>query len=144
GPRRRRASRPLGQLSRPELRKDHADRGRPDRSGRTCTEWCRRLDGASGVDRSRGQIRGPLGVTFMTTTAANHQGRVSGPVIRRVLRCAFVLVAGIAGIGSAHAENVLEKISYNSLPGGKVELTLKLSGPVGEPQIFTTDTPPRI
>ena len=83
-------------------------------------------------------------MTFMTTTAANHQGRVSGPVVRRVLRCAFVLVAGLVGAGSAHAENVLEKITYNSLPGGKVELTLKLAGPVNEPQVFTTDTPPRI
>lgn len=80
----------------------------------------------------------------MTTTAANHQGRVSGPVVRRALRCAFLLIAGAAGIGSAHAENVLEKITYNSLPGGKVELTLKLAGPVNEPQVFTTDTPPRI
>ncbi|HVJ63107.1 MAG TPA: AMIN domain-containing protein, partial [Tahibacter sp.] len=50
----------------------------------------------------------------------------------------------MAGIGSAHAENVLEKITYNSLPGGKVELTLKLAGPVNDPQVFTTDTPPRI
>ena len=80
----------------------------------------------------------------MTTTAANHQGRVSGPVVHRVLRHAFLLIAGAVGIGSAHAENVLEKISYNSLPGGKVELTLKLAGPVNEPQVFTTDTPPRI
>lgn len=83
-------------------------------------------------------------MTFMTTTAANHEGRVSGPVFRRALHCVFLLFAGVAGIGSAHAENVLEKITYNSLPGGKVELTLKLAGPVNEPQVFTTDTPPRI
>jgi type IV pilus assembly protein PilQ len=60
------------------------------------------------------------------------------------LRSALFVVAGMLGIGSAHAENVLEKITYNSLPGGKVELTLKLAGPVNEPQVFTTDTPPRI
>ncbi|UXI67877.1 type IV pilus secretin PilQ [Tahibacter amnicola] len=81
----------------------------------------------------------------MTTTAANNQGRASGPVIRVVRRCLTVLAfVGAAGMATARAENVLEDVSYNTLPGGKVELTLKLSGPVNEPQIFTTDTPPRI
>lgn len=54
------------------------------------------------------------------------------------------MLAGALGSGAASAENVLEKISYNTLPGGRVEVTLQLSGPANDPQIFTTDTPPRI
>ncbi|TDR41704.1 type IV pilus assembly protein PilQ [Tahibacter aquaticus] len=54
------------------------------------------------------------------------------------------MLAGALGSGSASAENVLEKISYNTLPGGRVEVTLQLSAPANDPQIFTTDTPPRI
>ncbi|MEO8671839.1 MAG: type IV pilus secretin PilQ [Tahibacter sp.] len=80
----------------------------------------------------------------MTTTAAKIEGRLSGPVIRMARQCSLLLLMGVAGTGNAWADNVLEKIGYNALPGGKVELTLTLSGPVNEPQVFTTDTPPRI
>jgi len=81
----------------------------------------------------------------MTTTAANKLGRSSGSLIRLLRRCLPALVLfGALGSGTASAENVLEKISYNTLPGGKVEVTLQLSGPASDPQVFTTDTPPRI
>jgi type IV pilus assembly protein PilQ len=81
----------------------------------------------------------------MITIAANNQGRPSGPLARFLRLCAPALVLGaVLGSATASAENVLEKISYNTLPGGKVEVTLQLSGPANEPQIFTTDTPPRI
>lgn len=84
-------------------------------------------------------------MTFMTTTAANNPGRSSGPLVRRLRRCLPALaLLGVLGSGTASAENVLEKITYNTLPGGKVEVTLQLSGPANEPQVFTTDTPPRI
>src|SRR6478752_1401601 len=81
----------------------------------------------------------------MTTTAANNLGRKSGPLNRLLRRClpAMMLVASL-GSGAANAENVLEKIGYNTLPGGKVEVTLQLANPPSDPQIFTTDTPPRI
>ena len=81
----------------------------------------------------------------MTTTAANNLGRGFGPLTRLLRRCvpALMLAATFAS-GAASAENVLEKIEYNTLPGGKVEVTLQLSGPANEPQVFTTDTPPRI
>ncbi|HSX60687.1 MAG TPA: type IV pilus secretin PilQ [Tahibacter sp.] len=55
-----------------------------------------------------------------------------------------LMLAAMLGSGAASAENVLEKISYNTLPGGKVEVTLQLASPPADPQIFTTDTPPRI
>ncbi|GMV29672.1 MAG: hypothetical protein AMXMBFR59_17970 [Rhodanobacteraceae bacterium] len=54
------------------------------------------------------------------------------------------MLAATFASGAASAENVLEKISYNTLPGGKVEVTLQLSSTPGDPQVFTTDTPPRI
>lgn len=81
----------------------------------------------------------------MTTTAANNLGRGFGPLTRLLRRCvpALMLAATFAS-GAASAENVLEKIGYNTLPGGKVEVTLQLSSPPTDPQIFTTDTPPRI
>ena len=81
----------------------------------------------------------------MTTTAAKNQARTKpvnhGAGLRR---SAWLLLTSLAWASNAWAENVLEKISYTALPGGKVELTLKLSGAPGEPQVFTTDTPPRI
>jgi type IV pilus assembly protein PilQ len=81
----------------------------------------------------------------MTTTAANNLGRGFGPLNRLLRRCvpALMLAATFAS-GAASAENVLEKIGYNTLPGGKVEVTLQLASPPADPQIFTTDTPPRI
>ncbi|MBL8298028.1 MAG: type IV pilus secretin PilQ [Rhodanobacteraceae bacterium] len=81
----------------------------------------------------------------MTTTAAYNLGRGFGPLTRLLRRCvpALMLAATFAS-GAASAENVLEKISYNTLPGGKVEVTLQLSSTPSDPQVFTTDTPPRI
>jgi type IV pilus assembly protein PilQ len=45
---------------------------------------------------------------------------------------------------TALADNVLQDISYAPLPGGQVQVTLKLAGPVGEPRIFATEDPARI
>lgn len=45
---------------------------------------------------------------------------------------------------SALAGNVLQDVRYAAAPGGKVDITLQFSGPVGEVQAFTTDSPPRI
>ncbi len=58
-----------------------------------------------------------------------------------------VLLALMLGIGvsvSAYAENVLQGVSYVALPGGKVEITLKLATPPPPPQVFATEAPPRI
>jgi type IV pilus assembly protein PilQ len=57
----------------------------------------------------------------------------------RLLALLGLIVAGVA-----HAENVLEDIGYNALPGGKVEVTMKFASPVTAPQIFTTESPPSI
>jgi type IV pilus assembly protein PilQ len=82
----------------------------------------------------------PLGVTKMTTTATDFQGCKPAARTRRVLLALF----GFAFATGAHAENVLEDLSYTSQPGGRVEITLRFSGAVGEPQAFTTESPPRI
>ena len=56
----------------------------------------------------------------------------------------LIVLLALLIAGTAHAENVLEDIAYTALPGGKVEVTLKFSAPVQAPQIFTTESPPRI
>ncbi|MGN6520539.1 MAG: type IV pilus secretin PilQ [Dokdonella sp.] len=45
---------------------------------------------------------------------------------------------------AAHAESVLEDISYTAMPGGKVEVTLKFAGSAIAPQVFATENPPSI
>jgi len=45
---------------------------------------------------------------------------------------------------SALAENILQDITFTPMSGGKVQIVMKFAGPVGEPQVFTTDNPPRI
>ncbi|HKE48444.1 MAG TPA: type IV pilus secretin PilQ, partial [Rhodanobacteraceae bacterium] len=56
----------------------------------------------------------------------------------------LIVLLALLIAGTAHAENVLEDIAYTALPGGKVEVTLKFAAPVQAPQIFTTESPPRI
>ena len=56
---------------------------------------------------------------------------------------------GMAGLAlllalPAMAANVLQDVKYSAAPGGKVDITLQFSQPVGNVQAFTTDTPPRI
>ena len=57
---------------------------------------------------------------------------------------------GAVGLGlmmvsaMALADNVLQDVRYAAAPGGKVDITLQFSSPVGEVQAFTTDSPPRI
>ena len=86
----------------------------------------------------------PVGGNYMITTSAKCSERgFAQPTVRpgifRLLALLAILIAG-----TAHAENVLEDIAYTAMPGGKVEITMKFSAPVAAPQIFTTETPPRI
>jgi type IV pilus assembly protein PilQ len=78
-----------------------------------------------------------------TTSAATSARRFALPAVRPC----FLWILALFGfaLGSvAHAENVLEDLSYTSLPGGKVEITLKFSTPVTAPQVFSTESPPTI
>jgi len=91
----------------------------------------------------------PVGGNYMITTSfkCSERGFALPTVRSGLLRPAlFKLIAllGFVLAGTAHAENVLEDITYAAQPGGKVDVTLKFSGPVASPQIFATETPPRI
>lgn len=89
-------------------------------------------------------MKGPVGGNYMITTSAKCSERgFAQPAVRSGLIRLLVLLALLIA-GTAHAENVLEDIAYTALPGGKVEVTLKFSQPVAAPQIFKTDSPPRI
>ncbi|HEX7112233.1 MAG TPA: type IV pilus secretin PilQ, partial [Mizugakiibacter sp.] len=44
----------------------------------------------------------------------------------------------------ALAASVLKDLSYQALPGGNVQVTMKFEGGVPEPKVFTTENPPRI
>jgi type IV pilus assembly protein PilQ len=56
----------------------------------------------------------------------------------------MLLLLGFVLGAAAHAENVLDDISYTALPGGKVEVTLKFASPVVAPHTFSTESPPSI
>lgn len=61
------------------------------------------------------------------------------------------MIMGLLTLGAvwsnaaAAATSTLKEISYDTLPGGRIELHLNFAqGPVPEPKIFTTGNPPRI
>ena len=65
----------------------------------------------------------------------------------KVLRLhAAALLGALFAMGSldALADNVIESVDYAALPGGEVELSVRLRDPIGEPQVFSTDSPARI
>ena len=83
----------------------------------------------------------------MMTTVANFRGRTSRPNAGAKLRGGFtwlLLFVGTLFATSALAENILQNITYAPLSGGQVQITMQFAGPVGEPQIFTTENPARI
>jgi len=85
-----------------------------------------------------------LGTKLMTTTfAATSERRSAFRAVRSRLLGILALVGLVIG-ASAHAESVLEDIAYTALPGGKVEVTLKFTGPAIAPQVFSTENPPSI
>jgi type IV pilus assembly protein PilQ len=83
----------------------------------------------------------------MTITVANFQGRASTPGIRKSSRSGLawlIVFLGTLFATNVLAENILQDITYTPLSGGKVQITMKFAGAVGEPQIFTTENPARI
>lgn len=61
-------------------------------------------------------------------------------------RCLMtVMVFGaVAWASAATAASTLQNISYKTLPGGRVELRMSFDNQVPQPNVFTTETPPRI
>jgi type IV pilus assembly protein PilQ len=62
----------------------------------------------------------------------------------RALRKGAVCLGLMLVSATALADNVLQDVRYAAAPGGKVDITLQFSAPVGDVQAFTTDAPPRI
>lgn len=77
-----------------------------------------------------------------TVTIKPAPGSQHAPVRPWMFRIATLL--GLAMTGSAYAENILEDIAYSTMPGGKVEVSLKFAQPVAAPQVFSTEAPPSI
>lgn len=86
----------------------------------------------------------PLGVSKMTTTATDFQGRKPAKWTRRAGFAGLIALLGFSFANLAHAENVLEDLTYTAQPGGRVEVTMRFAEPVAVPQAFTTESPPRI
>ena len=80
----------------------------------------------------------------MTNQFQSVRGRVMRHASRYFLMGLLIVGASWASAAIA-ATTTLKNISYDTLPGGSVQLHLNFGdGPVPEPRIFTTDNPPRI
>lgn len=79
---------------------------------------------------------------------SNQSKTVRGRVMRQASRYVVVSLLALGAAWSnaaAAATSTLKDISYDALPGGRIELHLNFAqGPVPEPKIFTTGNPPRI
>ena len=56
---------------------------------------------------------------------------------------AWLTLLGLSALSTAWA-NTLKDVSFSSMPGNQVEVTLTLSEPIDEPSSFSTDNPARI
>ncbi len=65
---------------------------------------------------------------------------------RALLMRMTVAIAALtwAFVAQAQPETTLDKISFSTLPGDRVQVVLEMSGPVGEPLSFAIDEPARI
>ena len=81
----------------------------------------------------------------MTNQIQSVRGRVMRHASRYMLMGLLIAGATWASVAMAAAGTTLKNISYDALPGGAIELHMDFgNGPVPEPKIFTTGTPPRI
>ena len=71
-------------------------------------------------------------------------GAIRRTAAQRFGAALVVLLGSFAAAQAAHAENVLQDVSYAPLAGGRVQVTLKLAAPALGARAFTTETPPRI
>ena len=87
------------------------------------------------------------GETNMKTTNAPVEGspvRLAARARRCWMGLCMVLGAGVLFAAPAAAQHTLRDVSYQTLPGGVVELSLHFEGEAVEPSAFTTNEPPRI
>ncbi len=71
-------------------------------------------------------------------------GSILRPGAKRFGAMFGLLLAAFAAAPVAHAQNVLQDVSYAPLAGGRTQITFKLAGPAEGTRVFTTETPPRI
>ena len=64
--------------------------------------------------------------------------------IYKQLFAAVLWLMSISLVTAVHASNMLEDISFASIPGDKLQVILKFSETAPEPGTFTIDTPARI
>ncbi|RAP59609.1 fimbrial protein [Oleiagrimonas sp. MCCC 1A03011] len=57
---------------------------------------------------------------------------------------ALLSLLALSFAGSAWATSTLKDVTYQTLPGGRVQLNMQFDGAPPQPKIFTTSTPPRI
>ncbi len=65
-------------------------------------------------------------------------------IIYKQLLSAVLWVLSISIVTAVHASNMLEDISFASIPGDKIQITLQFSETAVEPGSFTIDSPARI
>jgi len=78
----------------------------------------------------------------MTTKLTHLPGSARDRARRWILGAALAFAGGF--VGTAAAANALQNVSYDTQPGGRVQLTLAFSERAPEPKVFTTSNPPRI
>ena len=76
-------------------------------------------------------------VTTLQSAVCNARALLKGTVI------AIVAVAW-ASVAHAQTNTTLDKISFSTLPGDRVQVILEMSGPVDEPLSFAIDEPARV
>lgn len=64
--------------------------------------------------------------------------------VRRLLSAVAVAIISSAWATAALADNVLRDITYSTLPGNQVQVSLEMEGPPPTPSSFTIDDPARI
>lgn len=92
--------------------------------------------GIKQMNTTNAHVRGSSKRTFARThQARTHQG----------LAVLLALLCGLTLTGIASAQQALENVSYQVLPGGTVQLNLQFDGPAPAPsKVFTTAEPPQI
>ena len=55
-----------------------------------------------------------------------------------------LLLLSLTNLTYANTSNTLESVNYKTLPGNRVQIALKLSGPAEKPGGFSIDNPARI
>lgn len=69
---------------------------------------------------------------------------MNSKIIFKQFLLAVLWAISISFVSAVHASNMLEDISFASIPGDKVQVVMQFSEPVAQPGTFTIDTPARI